>query len=59
MSAEYNELAASGVRLDVPLLLLASAGELLSESTGVPGLSVEWMMPTGAFAGVAGRPRLR
>ncbi|GAA4812093.1 ABC transporter permease [Streptomyces ziwulingensis] len=53
MSAVIDELAAGGVRLAVPLLL-ASAGELLSERAGVLNLSVEGMMLTGAFAGVAG-----
>ncbi|GHA08679.1 ABC transporter permease [Streptomyces tauricus] len=53
MSAVLDELAAGGVRLAVPLLL-ASAGELLSERAGVLNLSVEGMMLTGAFAGAAG-----
>ncbi|MEV0173075.1 ABC transporter permease [Streptomyces sp. NPDC050803] len=53
MSAVVDELAAGGVRLAIPLLL-ASAGELLSERAGVLNLSVEGMMLTGAFAGAAG-----
>ncbi|WNI24394.1 ABC transporter permease [Streptomyces sp. ITFR-16] len=48
-----TELASGGVRLAVPLLL-ASAGELVSERAGVLNLSVEGMMLTGAFAGAAG-----
>ncbi|MER6676702.1 ABC transporter permease [Streptomyces sp. NPDC000983] len=53
MSAVLDELAAGGVRLAIPLLL-ASAGEVLSERAGVLNLSVEGMMLTGAFAGAAG-----
>ncbi|GAA4055363.1 ABC transporter permease [Nonomuraea soli] len=52
MSA-FVELAEGGVRLAVPLLL-ASAGELVSERAGVLNLSVEGMMLTGAFAGAVG-----
>ncbi|MFI6484825.1 ABC transporter permease [Nonomuraea sp. NPDC050663] len=52
MSA-FVELAEGGVRLAVPLLL-ASAGELVSERAGVLILSVEGMMLTGAFAGAVG-----
>lgn len=47
------ELVEGGVRLAVPLLL-ASAGELVSERAGVLNLSVEGMMLTGAFAGAVG-----
>ncbi|MGY0489590.1 ABC transporter permease [Streptomyces sp. WG-D5] len=53
MSAVVDELASGGVRMALPLLL-ASAGELLSERAGVLNLSVEGMMLTGAFAGAAG-----
>ncbi|WP_460370952.1 ABC transporter permease subunit, partial [Actinocorallia lasiicapitis] len=52
MSA-VGELLDGGVRLAVPLLL-ASAGELVSERAGVLNLSVEGMMLTGAFAGAVG-----
>ncbi|BCJ41418.1 ABC transporter permease [Actinoplanes ianthinogenes] len=53
MSAVLEEVLAGGVRLAAPLLL-ASAGELVSERAGVLNLSVEAMMLTGAFAGAAG-----
>jgi ABC-type uncharacterized transport system permease subunit len=53
MSAVVEEILAGGVRLAAPLLL-ASAGELISERAGVLNLSVEAMMLTGAFAGAAG-----
>lgn len=48
-----SELVDGGVRLAIPLLL-ASAGELVSERAGVLNLSVEAMMLTGAFAGAVG-----
>lgn len=53
MSAVLEEILSGGVRLAAPLLL-ASAGELISERAGVLNLSVEAMMLTGAFAGAAG-----
>jgi ABC-type uncharacterized transport system permease subunit len=53
MSAVIEEILSGGVRLAAPLLL-ASAGELVSERAGVLNLSVEAMMLTGAFAGAAG-----
>ncbi|MFC4065015.1 ABC transporter permease [Actinoplanes subglobosus] len=53
MSAVLEEVLSGGVRLAAPLLL-ASAGELVSERAGVLNLSVEAMMLTGAFAGAAG-----
>ncbi|MQY28072.1 ABC transporter permease [Nocardia aurantia] len=48
-----GELLDGGVRLAIPLLL-ASAGELVSERAGVLNLSVEGMMLAGAFAGAVG-----
>ncbi|MEV0248551.1 ABC transporter permease [Nocardia sp. NPDC050712] len=48
-----GELLDGGVRLAIPLIL-ASAGELVSERAGVLNLSVEAMMLTGAFAGAIG-----
>ncbi|MEU8896160.1 ABC transporter permease [Nocardia sp. NPDC048505] len=48
-----GELLDGGVRLAIPLLL-ASAGELVSQRAGVLNLSVEAMMLTGAFAGALG-----
>jgi len=45
--------AASSLRLAAPLII-ASAGELISERAGVLNMSVEGMMLTGAFLGVAG-----
>ncbi|WP_436528024.1 ABC transporter permease [Actinoplanes sp. HUAS TT8] len=53
MTAVLEEIVSGGVRLAAPLLL-ASAGELISERAGVLNLSVEAMMLTGAFAGAAG-----
>ncbi|MDX6740052.1 ABC transporter permease [Actinocorallia sp. A-T 12471] len=47
------ELVDGGVRLAIPLLV-ASAGELVSERAGVLNMSVEGMMLTGAFAGAIG-----
>ncbi|ROO84545.1 nucleoside ABC transporter membrane protein [Actinocorallia herbida] len=52
MSA-FAELVDGGVRLAIPLLI-ASAGELVSERAGVLNMSVEGMMLTGAFAGAVG-----
>ncbi|MET8650553.1 MULTISPECIES: ABC transporter permease [Nocardia] len=48
-----GELLDGGVRLAIPLIL-ASAGELVSERAGVLNLSVEAMMLTSAFAGAVG-----
>jgi simple sugar transport system permease protein len=45
--------AGSSIRLAAPLII-ASAGELVSERAGVLNMSVEGMMLTGAFLGVAG-----
>lgn len=45
--------AASSIRLAAPLMI-ASAGELISERAGVLNMSVEGMMLTGAFLGVVG-----
>ncbi|MCD0450016.1 ABC transporter permease [Actinocorallia sp. API 0066] len=52
MSA-FAELVDGGVRLAIPLLV-ASAGELVSERAGVLNMSVEGIMLTGAFAGAVG-----
>jgi len=45
--------AGSSIRLAAPLII-ASTGELISERAGVLNMSVEGMMLTGAFLGVAG-----
>ncbi|MCV7286440.1 ABC transporter permease [Mycolicibacterium wolinskyi] len=46
-----TEILSSGVAFAIPLLL-AAAGESISERAGVLNLSMEGMMLTGAFAGV-------
>ncbi|MHC9296463.1 ABC transporter permease [Mycobacterium sp. LTG2003] len=48
-----TEIVSSGVAFAIPLLL-AAAGESISERAGVLNLSMEGMMLTGAFASVLG-----
>lgn len=51
--AMITEIVSSGVAFAIPLLV-AAAGESVSERAGVLNLSMEGMMLTGAFAGVLG-----